>query len=204
MIAAVTVLADAGVARVKVLDAKRAGTREDAAVCGSKTLLTALMIVLGMLSVPATAQDRSAAIFDFELTDTSRDNQLAPHSAELRTRTAEVSERLRKRLAESGQFVIVDIAPVAKEAQASNLQSCGGCDISLASKLGADLAITGMVHKMSDLILRMMILVRDARTGAVLAVAQASMRGDTDETWTRTLDWLVRNRLLAPEYGVRR
>jgi Protein of unknown function (DUF2380) len=173
---------------------------------GAKALLTALFIVSAMVSVPAigTAQERSAAIFDFELTDTSRDNQLAPHSAELQARLAEVSERLRKRLAESGSFVIVDIAPVAKEAQASNLQSCGGCDISLASKLGADLAITGMVHKMSDLILRMMILVRDARTGAVLAVAQASMRGDTDETWTRTLDWLVRNRLLAPDYGVRR
>jgi hypothetical protein len=225
MIAAVSALADAGVACVKVglfsgakradcirrcrhngLRAMRSGTREDAVVCGSKALLTALMIVLGMLSVPAiaTAQDRSAAIFDFELTDTSRDNQLAPHSAELRTRLVEVSERLRKRLAESGSFVIVDIAPVASEAEASNLQSCGGCDITLASKVGADLAITGSVYKMSNLILRMMILVRDARTGAVLALAQASMRGDTDESWMRTLDWLVVHRLLAPDYGVRR
>jgi hypothetical protein len=159
---------------------------------------------LPLLSATAAAQERSAAIFDFELTDTSRVDQLAPHDAVLQTRLAEVSERLRKRLAESGRFVIVDIAPVAKEAQASNLQSCGGCDISLADKIGADLAITGMVHKVSNLVLRMMILVRDAKTGAVLAVARASMRGDTDETWTRTLDWLVRHRLLAPDYGVRR
>ena len=28
-----------------------------------------------------------------------------------------------------------------------------------------------------------------------LAVAQADMRGDTDESWLRTVDWLVRNRL---------
>jgi hypothetical protein len=169
---------------------------------GSKALLTALL----MMSVPAigTAQERSAAIFDFELTDTSRVNQLAPHDAELQTRLAEVSERLRKRLAESGRFVIVDIAPVAKEAQASNLQSCGGCDVTLAGKVGADLAITGMVQKVSNLVLRMMILVRDAKTGAVIAVARASMRGDTDETWTRTLDWLVRHRLLDPDYGVPR
>jgi hypothetical protein len=171
---------------------------------GSKALLTALFMVSAMVSVPAigTAQERSAAIFDFELTDTSRVDQLAPHDAEHRTRLAEVSERLRKRLAESGRFVIVDIAPVAREAEASNLQSCGGCDITLAGKLGADLAITGMVHKVSNLVLRMMILVRDAKTGAVLAVARASMRGDTDETWTRTIDWLARHRLLAPDYGV--
>jgi hypothetical protein len=169
---------------------------------GFKALATALFIT----AVPAigTAQERSAAIFEFELTDTSRVNQLAPHDAVLQARLAEVSERLRKRLAESGRFVIVDIAPVAKEAEASNLQSCGGCDITLADKLGADLAITGMVHKVSNLVLRMMILVRDAKTGAVIAVARASMRGDTDETWTRTLDWLVRYRLLAPDSGVPR
>ena len=101
---------------------------------GSKAVLTALFIMSVMVSVPAggAAQERSAAIFDFELTDTSRDNQLVPHDAEHRARLAEVSERLRKRLAESGSFVIVDIAPVAKEAEASNLQSCGGCDVSLA------------------------------------------------------------------------
>ena len=29
------------------------------------------------------------------------------------------------------------------------------------------------------------------------------MRGNTDETWSRPLDWLVRNRLLAPGYGLK-
>jgi len=48
----------------------------------------------------------------------------------------------------------------------------------------------------------MAILVRDAKTGRVVAVAQAGLRGDTDESWTRALDWLVRNRLLDPELGV--
>ena len=50
----------------------------------------------------------------------------------------------------------------------------------------------------------MMIFVRDTKTGDNVAVAQADMRGDTDESWNRTLDWLVRNRLLAPDYGARR
>jgi hypothetical protein len=30
------------------------------------------------------------------------------------------------------------------------------------------------------------------------------MRGNTDESWFRTLDYLLRNRLLAADYGVRR
>jgi hypothetical protein len=168
---------------------------------GCKALVTALVVVLAP-SV-ATAQGRSAAIFEFELTDTSWGDPLAPPDAEHQARLAVVSERLRTRLSESGRFSVADIAPVASAARASNLQSCGGCDVSLANKIGADLAITGTVHKISNLILNMTIFVRDAKTGDNVAVARASMRGDTDESWSRTLDWLVRNRLLAPDYGVR-
>jgi hypothetical protein len=27
------------------------------------------------------------------------------------------------------------------------------------------------------------------------------MRGNTDESWSRTMSYLIRNRLLAPNYG---
>src|SRR5689334_5377432 len=166
----------------------------------------AAMVLTGLLiafsPAAAGAREQSAAIFDFELTDTSRDNQLAPTDAEHLKRLALISERLRTRLADSGRFSVVDIAPVARQAQGSNLQSCGGCDVKLASEVGADLAVTGMVFKISNLILNMTIFVRDTNTGKNLAVAQADLRGDTDESWTRTLDWLVRNRLLDPERGV--
>jgi hypothetical protein len=160
-------------------------------------------LLLSLFPAAAVAREQSAAIFDFELTDTSRDNQLAPTDAVHVARLALITDRLRTRLAESGRFSVVDIAPVAKEAHASNLQSCGGCDTQFAGEVGADLAITGMVFKISNLILNMTIFVRDTKTGKNLAVAQADLRGDTDESWTRTLDWLVRNRLLDPEHGVK-
>jgi transposase len=44
--------------------------------------------------------------------------------------------------------------------------------------------------------------IRDTSSGATIAAMSADMRGNTDETWSRTLDWLVRNRLLAPGYGL--
>ena len=168
---------------------------------GIAPILTALAIAL--VPAIASAQTRSAAIFDFELVDTSNAEPLKAPDAEHQARMAQASERLRVRLAESGRFTVVDIAPVTKEAQAANLQSCGGCDVSLAERIGADLSITGSVHKVSNLILNMIIFVRDAKTGGNLAVAQADMRGDTDESWLRTVDWLVRNRLLSPDHGVR-
>jgi uncharacterized protein YeeX (DUF496 family) len=59
-------------------------------------------------------------------------------------------------------------------------------------------------QKVSNLILNMNIYVRDASTGATIVGMSADMRGNTDESWSRTLDWLVRNRLLAPGYGLQR
>jgi len=52
---------------------------------------------------------------------------------------------LRQLLRDLGRFSLVDIAPIASEARASNLQACGGCDMLLARRIGAELAITGTI-----------------------------------------------------------
>jgi hypothetical protein len=96
---------------------------------------------------------------------------------------------------------ILDIAPVNDAAHAANLQACGGCDVDLAQKLGADLAITGVVQKVSNLILSLNIYLRDTRSGRLVTSMSADFRGNTDESWQRTASYLLRNRLLAPNYG---
>jgi uncharacterized protein DUF2380 len=151
---------------------------------------------------PTAAQ--SVAVFDFELIDTSLEGAIRGARADEQERLARVSNQLRQLLRESGRFSLVDIAPIAGEARASNLQACGGCDMRLARRIGAELAITGTVQKVSNLILNMNIYVRDASSGATIVAMSADMRGNTDETWSRALDWLVRNRLLAPGYGLQR
>src|SRR6185312_12844183 len=107
----------------------------------------------------------------------------------------------RKGLVDSGKFQIVDIAPLRTKAQQSNLQACGGCDVQFAEQLGADLAITGTVQKVSNLILNVNIYVRDAHTDNSVAAMSVDMRGNTDESWSRAMSYLLRNRLLAPNYG---
>jgi Protein of unknown function (DUF2380) len=151
----------------------------------------------------ASSRAQTIAAFDFELIDTSLEGETNGPRADEQVRLVRLSDQLRQRLAESGRFTVLDIAPVASEARGSNLQACGGCDASLARRIGAELAITGTVQKVSNLILNMNIYVRDVSSGATIAAMSADMRGNTDESWTRTLDWLVRNRLLAPGYGVR-
>ena len=71
----------------------------------------------------------------------------------------------------------------------------------LALKLGADLAITGLVQKVSALILNINIFVRDTQTGRLVASMSVDLRGNTDESWSRAMNYLLRNRLLAPNYG---
>jgi hypothetical protein len=166
----------------------------------TRSYLVALWAVLFVSCGPAVAQ--SVAVFDFELIDTSLEGAIRGARLDEQERLARLSDQLRQLLRASGRFSLVDITPIASEAQASNLQACGGCDIQLARRIGAELAITGTVQKVSNLILNMNIYVRDASSGATIAAMSADMRGNTDESWSRTLDWLVRNRLLAPGYGL--
>jgi len=159
---------------------------------------TAMLVLLPQL---AAAEQRSVAVFDFELIDTSLEGAMNGVRSDEQARLESTSARLRQRLVESGRFSLVDIAPVAAEARARNLQACGGCDVRLARQVGAELAVTGTVQKVSNLILNMNVYVREADSGRLAAAASADFRGNTDESWSRALDWLARNRLLAPDSG---
>ena len=143
------------------------------ALCGA--ILCALVGV-----TPIEAQ--TVAVFDFELIDTSLEGETRGLRADEHARLIRLSDHLRRRLTESGRFALLDITTVANEARASNLQACGGCDARLAKRIGADLAITGTVQKISNLILNMNIYVRDASSGATIAAMSADMRGNTDES----------------------
>ena len=59
------------------------------------------------------------------------------------------------------------------------------------------------MKKISTLILNLTIFVRDARTGQLITAANADFRGNTDESWTRATNYLIRNRLLEPNFGKR-
>jgi hypothetical protein len=153
---------------------------------------------------PTAAAERTLAVFDFELIDTSLEGEMRGRQADEQARLTLISEQLRRRLSESGRFRLVDMTPVAAQARASNLQACGGCDARLARMAGAELAVTGTVYKVSTLILNMSIYIREAESGRPVAQMNADFRSNTDESWSRTLDWLVRNRLLGPDGGALR
>jgi hypothetical protein len=164
--------------------------------------LTVLLFLMLLGSAPTkAAEPPRLAIFDFEMIDTSLPGEVYGPRADEHDRLLRVGDQIRKELGESGKFQILDIAPVNAAAHQSNLQACGGCDLKLAQQLNADLEITGVVQKVSNLILNINVYLRDVHTGRLLTVASADMRGNTDESWSRTTRYLIRERLLAPNYG---
>jgi Protein of unknown function (DUF2380) len=161
----------------------------------------ALLFLPTLSTLPARAEPTKVAVFDFELLDTSLQGEVNGPQADEQRRLKDVTEQVRKALADSGKYLVLDMAPVNAAAHASNLQACGGCDVQLAKQLGADLSLTGLVQKVSALILNMNIYLRDVQSGRLITGMSADFRSNTDESWSRAASYLLRNRLLAPDFG---
>jgi len=55
--------------------------------------------------------------------------------------------------------------------------------------------VTGTVQKVSNLILNLNIYLRDAKDDRLLQSMSADFRGNTGESWSRALSYLIRNKL---------
>ncbi len=168
---------------------------------GPRGLAACLAVLMLGLVVPAAAwaaAPRTAAVFDFELIDTSLEGELRGAQPAEQARLILISERLRELLAQSGRYTVVDLAPArAAIEEAGTLYGCNGCESDIAQQLGADLAVRGVVQKVSNLILNMTVYVTEAGTGGHVTGASVDIRGNTDESWLRGVAYLVRNRLAA-------
>ena len=167
-------------------------------------MVCVLVAMLAMVPLLAGAAPSQVAVFDFELIDTSLQGEVDGPRSDEQGRLMRAGDQVRKALADSGRFTVLDIAPVNDAAHDSNLQACGGCEVQLARQIGADLVITGTVQKVSNLILNINFYLRDVHTGQLVTAMSADMRGNTDESWSRAMSYLLRNRLLAPNYGASR
>ena len=158
------------------------------------------LAALALLLAPAVASaGPKAAIFPIELIDVSIDGELGARPEEAQ-RLALVTRELRQLAARDGGYELVDLSGLAAETEkAAPLHRCGGCEVDIARRAGADIAVTGTVRKVSNLILGITIQVREVTSGRLIRVLQADIRGNTDESWLRGIRWLVANRLLAPQ-----
>ena len=85
--------------------------------------LFAFAALMLMVSAPARAEPPKLAVFDFELLDTSLEGEMRGPQADEHDRLMRISDQVRRQLAESGKFQLLDIAPV--KAAAARQQSAG-------------------------------------------------------------------------------
>jgi len=136
----------------------------------------------------------AAAVFAFSMDDTSLMAGTQAAAAD-QVRLARLDAELRDLLAQGDHATPIDTAPVADAARHDNFRVCNGCDVDLAAKLGAKLSVIGWVQKVSQLILNINVVIRSVPDGKVVHAASVDIRGDTDESFSRGLAYLVKNRL---------
>ena len=149
-----------------------------------------------LLAAPAAAQDwrgAKAAFLGVTFLDTSQEGETAGPRADETRRVARVEAQLADALRAQG-LTLVPLDPVADElARYANPADCSGCDARLAAKLGARYAVTSEVQKVSNLILAMNVVIRDAASGAPVRAQAVEIRGNTDDSWTRGMRYLLEN-----------
>ena len=161
---------------------------------GLRSALTPALLAAIVSGIPlaAHAEAQRAALFPFELYDTSLNGDRGGS----RERLALLDRELGDLLAKSGRYEPIPLgAAQEKAAEGEDLRTCDGCDVPLARELGADVSVVGWVQKVSELILNINLVMRDVRTGAVVEAGSVDIRGDTDESWSRGLAYLLRDRL---------
>ena len=155
------------------------------------------ILALG-LHLPAAARPaESGAVMAVVFLDTSTEGELTGMREDEAARLAAFEARLAEAFAAQG-LQMIDRAPVQAELdRVQNPANCNGCDAKAAAHLGVDLAVSAEVQKVSNLILTFNVFVREAGTGRMLRAGNADIRGNTDESWRRGLDWILRNRIFA-------
>jgi hypothetical protein len=149
------------------------------------------------VAVASAAAPPRIAVFDFELIDTSLQGEVQGIDPADQARLRMIETELRQRLEESGRFQLVDTAPVAAQIDAAGvLWSCNGCEVGIAKRLDAELALVGWVQKVSNLMLNVNVVIRDTATREQVFAGSVDIRGNTDESWRHGIRYLLKNRLL--------
>lgn len=158
---------------------------------------TALLVLL--LSTGCAAAQDKVAFFGLTMLDTSlQTTALGPDPAEV-ARLATLEETVATRFRSEG-YELVDLEPerVAIE-RVVNLAKCYGCDTRIATRLGADFSLVGEVQKVSNLILTLNLQLRDASSGDLVRGGVVDIRGNTNESWSRGMRYILNNRIFREE-----
>jgi len=154
-------------------------------------------VVLAALSAAHAAETVKMAVFPFELEDFSAGAGYVPPDDIDREQLRLSTEEARRLIAASGRYQLVDVSAVNDQAaKAGKLRDCEGCEARIAASLDADQSMVGIVTRITRMEYAVTYKLRDARSGAIVAVEQTDLRMGANVAWSRGARWLIENRLL--------
>lgn len=133
------------------------------------------------------------AYLGFSFVDLSTEGAYNGVRADETARLRLLEETLRERFAEEGYTVLSNDPIAAKLATVSNPAHCYDCEIRLADRLGARYVVVGEVRKISNLILSISLVMRDVETEDHVRALAVDIRGNTDQSWLRGMDYILKN-----------
>jgi hypothetical protein len=145
----------------------------------------------------ATMSAKSVALLSVRL---QNDNEeLDPTSDAERARLVQLGDQFKSHLVGSGRFRFVAIPDdvKAKIEAGQFIGDCRGCEVEYGKELNSDLIAWITVQKVSNLILNLNVYMGDVATNKMTFVHSVDIRGNTDESWSRSLKYLVDNYLLV-------
>jgi hypothetical protein len=166
-------------------------------------LILAPAMVLAALAAAGAAETVvpspiKMAVFPFELEDFSAGAAYVPPDDIDREQLRLSTEEARRLIAASGRYQLVDVSAVNDPAaKAGKLRDCDGCEARIAAGLNADQSMIGIVTRITRMEYAVTYKLRDARSGAIVAVEQTDLRMGANVAWSRGARWLIENRLLV-------
>jgi hypothetical protein len=160
-------------------------------------LILAPAVALAAPSAAGAADTVKIAVFPFELEDFSAGAGYVPPDDIDREQLRLSTEEARRLIAASGRYQLVDVSAVDDQAaKAGKLRDCDGCEARIAAGLDADQSMIGIVSRITRMEYAVTFKLRDARSGAIVAVEQTDLRMGANVAWSRGARWLIQNRLL--------
>ncbi|WP_147182111.1 MULTISPECIES: DUF3280 domain-containing protein [Alphaproteobacteria] len=162
-----------------------------------RILIIVMLVLTPVLALAALDKPlmRGARVAFLGITfiDTSTEGAYNGERPDQTARTRLLEETTRQRFRDEG-FVILANDPIAEElARTTNPADCYGCELRMAERLGADYVLVGEVQKVSNLILSMNLVLTDVKTGVTLRALAVDIRSNTDESWLRGINYIMKN-----------
>ncbi len=129
------------------------------------------------------------------------DNEgLEPTTDGERARLKKLEDIFKSKLEASGRFKFVPTPPDIQDKinKGQNIGDCNGCEAEFGKLLGGEQIAWLTVQKVSNLILNMNVYMADVKTNKMTFIHSVDIRGNTDESWQRSLEYLLDNYMLVP------